>query len=151
MGKAGATILGLALLAGVAFYVGQSFLQPAAEHTERGESVLTGGLDPKIELVTILEDSELPRGLEAPEVDEDLMYLSVEIFYPERPSFPEPEAHHLTACNEGAWFKAEPVHIHAEVTPDGTRASLIYRVGGEFEWGRITHGETVIAERISLE
>ena len=151
MGKAGATILGFALLAGAAIIVGRSFLLPAAERSERDGTVLTGGLDPRIESVEVLEDSDLPPGVNAPKVDEDLIYIRVDIFYPERESFPAPDAHHLTGANRETWFESEPVHSVTETTEDGARAVLIYSVGTKFEWGRIAHGKLVIAERFEVD
>ena len=72
-------------------------------------------------------------------------------FYPERESFPAPDAHHLTGANRETWFKPEPVHSVTETTEDGARAVLIYSVGVKFEWGRIAHGKLVIAERFEVD
>jgi hypothetical protein len=149
VGKAGATILGLAVLAGVAIYVGKSYLSPAGEQAERDESVLTGALDPRIDSVELLEDSDLPEGVDAPMVGDLTRYVRVTIFYPDRPQAPAGEDHKLTRVNVGE-FDSDPVHTAASIDEDGARVIVVYRVGAAFDWGRIERDGTVIAERFEL-
>jgi len=150
VGKATASILGFAVLAGVAFYVGKSFLSPSSEKAEREESVLTGALDPRIEYAEMLEDADLPDGIDAPKVGDSTRYMRITILYPDRPRAPGPEEHMLTEVNAGE-FTADPVHGIVSEDEEGARIIVIYRVSADFEWGRIERGERVIAKRFELD
>ena len=150
MGKAGTTILGLAVLVGAAIFVGRSYLMPGGEGGERDDSVLTGALDPRVDSVELLEDADLPEGVEPPKVGDLARYVRVTILYPGQPRAPEPEEHKLTQVNAGD-FDADPVHGETLVEAEGARVVLIYRTSADFEWGRIELGEKVIAERFQLE
>ena len=88
MGKSTATLLGIAILAGAAIYIGRAYLFPAAERSERQEAVLTGKLDPRLLDVFVLQDAELPEGVPPPRVGEDDMYVQVSILYPALPEVP---------------------------------------------------------------
>ena len=150
MGKSGVTILGFAVLAGAVIYVGQSYLNPAGEKAERDESVLTGALDPRIEYAELLEDADLPEGIDAPKVGDLTRFMRVLILYPDQPRAPDPMTHKLTQVSAGT-FDATPVHGETSSDAEGARIVVVYRVSAEFEWGRIERDEKVITERFVLD
>jgi len=134
----------------VLFYVGDSFLNPAGEQVEREESVLTGALDPRIESALLLEDADLPEGVEPPKVGELTRYLQVTILYPDRPTAPGAEEHLLSQVNAGA-HQEKPVHGEIIAGEDGSRVLATYRVSADFEWGQLRLGKEIIAEHFELD
>ncbi|MHC4956532.1 MAG: hypothetical protein ACYTGZ_22050 [Planctomycetota bacterium] len=151
MGKSGATILGIAVLAGAAIYIGSRYLSPGAEHAERKEAVLTGALEPQVEAVEFLEDSDLPPGVTPPKVGEPMRYVRLTIFYPQRPKVPTPSDHHLTQVNAESDFEKVPVHVEEELVEEGARLFVTYRVSADFVWGRIECNEKLIVARFELD
>jgi len=150
VGKSGATILGFAALVGAVFYIGQSFLDPAAERAEQEQTVLTGALDPVVEFAEMLEDADLPQGIDPPGVGDDIRYVRVSVLYPDRAKTPEASAHLLAEAERGE-FVTEPAHATGSVTEEGARVVLIYRVDSRFEWGRIEHNENTVIARFELD
>ena len=150
VGKSGATILGLAALAGAVFYIGQSYLDPATERAEQEQTVLTGALDPVVEFAEILEDAALPEGIEPPTVGDDIRYVRVSILYPDRIKAPEARSHLLAQAGAGA-FVADPAHATTSVDEDGARVVVVYQVDSRFEWGRIECDDKTIIERFELD
>ena len=150
MGKSGATILGFAALVAAVFYIGQSYLDPAAERAEQEQTVLTGALDPVVEFAEMLEDADLPQSIEPPGVGDDIRYVRVSVLYPDRANAPEASVHLLAEAERGE-FVAEPAQATGSVTEDGARVVLIYRVDSRFEWGRIEHNEKTVIARFELD
>lgn len=151
MGKSSATILGIAMLAGAAIWVGRAYLFPAAEKTERKEAVLTGAMKPRLESAYVLQDSELPGHVPAPRVGEDAMYMRVSILYPGLPEVPQPDAHRLTEVNGHPAARQDAAHVETEVDDEGARIHLYFRVSSEFEQGTIARGNKTVLESFLLE
>lgn len=151
MGKSTATLVGIALLAGAAIYLGNAYLFPAAEQTERKEAVLTGNLDPQLEGVVVLQDSELPRGVTPPKVGEDAMYIRVTVLYPALPRVPDPKEHHLVDINGRPDTVREPAHFDTEVDEEGARIHMLFRVEPDFLSAAVARGKQTILDSFILE
>ena len=147
-----ATILGLAILAGGGFLIARMIVPGASEPEHKRESVLTGAYTPRLEEVGILEDADLPRGIEAPGIDSDTLYLFVVVLFPGAPNVPDHGAHKLDRINGVSDKALDPVHTSAEyVEGEGTYLELVYRIDGEFEHAWLVRDGKAIVERISLE
>jgi len=151
VGKSAATLLGLAVIAAGAIYLGRAFLFPATERGERREAVLTGNLDPRLEEVAVVQDTELPPGVPVPKVGEDTLYIRVVVLYPALPEVPEADRHRLVDINGMPGVEAKPAHVGTEVHEDGARATLVFRVPPDFEQGTLRRGNTVVLESILLD
>jgi hypothetical protein len=139
------------MLAGAAIYVGRAYLNPAAEESQRKESVLTGAMDPRLIEVTVLQDSDLPEDVPALRIGEDAMYLLVSVLYPGVPEVPEPKEHRLTLVNGHPGALQVPAHVETEVDEHGARVNLLYRVAPDFESGAIERGKTTVVKTFILE
>lgn len=139
------------MLAGAAIYVGRSYLNPAAEKSERDRSVLTGAMDPRLDDLAVLQDSELPDGVAPPRVGEDAMYVRVSVLYPGLPDVPDPDQHRLTQVNGHPAAVQTPAHVETDVDDTGARIHLLFRVAPDFESGAIERGKTKVVESFVLE
>jgi hypothetical protein len=139
------------MLAGAAIYVGRTYLDPAAEESQRNKSVLTGAMDPQLIEAAVLQDSDLPDGVPPLRVGEDAMYLLVSVLYPGVPQVPEPKEHRLTLVNGHPAAVQTPAHVETEVDEDGARVNLLYRVAPDFESGAIERGKTTVVKTFILE
>jgi hypothetical protein len=151
VGKSTAAILGIALLAGAAIWIGRAYLNPAAEQSERNESVLTGAMDPRLQEIEVVQDADLPDGVPAPQVGEDAMYLRVSVLYPGLPDVPEPHRHKLTRVNGQPAVAQDPAHVETEVDDSGALVHLLFRVDPGFESGAIARGKKTILKSFVLE
>ena len=151
VGKSSITILAIALLAGAAIYAGRSYLNPAVEESMRNESVLTGHLDPRLDDIEVLQDSDLPDEVTPPKVGEAAMFIRVTVLYPAMPRVPDPEDHRLVRVNGDPAAGHTPAHVETDVDEDGARVYLIFRVTPGFESADVARGETTVVEALVLE
>ncbi len=151
MRRALITLLGIAILAGAAIFIMRQFLKPAAEKAERKEPVLTGAYDVRLDSCRVLEDHELPEGLEPPGVGDESLYLLVVALYPGRDNAPPAEQHFLGRVNGEAEGTLRPVHSSSEVAADGQYISLVFRAPPEFESARLMHEDKTLVERVTLD
>jgi len=151
VGKSSATLVGIALLAGAAIYLGRAYLFPATERSERREAVLTGKLDPRLDEIVVLQDSELPAGVTPPRVGEDAMFIRITVLYPALPEVPEPKEHRLAEVNGRPGAILDPAHVETEVDQDGARVHLTFRVAPDFISGTIARGKTTVLSTVVLE
>jgi len=151
VGRATLTILGLAIVAVAATFIAKNALRPNQEEVQRKQDVLTHAYLPSLIECTIVEDSDLPPTLPRPEVDEDLLYIAVVVFYPGVDRVPEPREHRLERVNGVAGVVLEPVHTSYEQDEDGTYITLLYRTDNSFRYGRMVRGDRPLFERVVLE
>ncbi len=145
------TLLGIALLAGAAIFIMRQFLKPEAEKAERKEPVLTGAYDVRLDSCHILEDHELPEGLEPPAVGDESLYLRVVALYPGRDNAPPAAQHFLDRVNGEAETYLRPVHSASEVTAEGHYIQLVFLVPPTFELARLMHEDKTVIERVALD
>ncbi len=130
---------------------GVIFLRPADKTEQSEPAELTGNMDPKIEVVQILEDSEVPPELPSLTVGGSELYLLVTVFYPGLPVVPEPMGHRIDNINGNLKSNAAVMAVDSDSDDDGARADLFFRVENDFETARLVRGSKVIAARIELD
>jgi len=144
-------ILGIAVVAGAAIFIGREFLKPASERAQAQEKVLSGAYDPRIEFCSLLEDAELPEGLEPPEVGSTQRYLRVIVLFPEVNVIKGAKhEYHLDRINGSRDDPLEPVHSDLAQDEDGVVLTLTYATDSGFENARLVHDDIVIVKRVTL-
>ena len=152
MGRTVGTIIGLAILAVGAIWVGRKFLEPAQEAAEADSNVLSGAYEARLEECRVIADSEIPDGLPVPAVGEEFYYVLVAVLYPEREQVPLPEAHHLDQIDGLPGTSLFPVQPpFTESGRDGAILEIIVRVDEIFEEARLMCGEEVVLRRVQPE
>jgi len=149
--KTVATALGLGVLAFGAIVFGRQMLKPAAEKQERSRTVLTGLTEPRLRSCRVLEDSEIPEGLDKPRVGEDLDYLGVEIHYPGAARVPDHAGLFLGLVNGREGADLPPLHRETYEDEEGAYLYLVFRVEGTFEFGQIRRDDAVVLPRVAPE
>ncbi|MEE8105068.1 MAG: hypothetical protein V3T86_05995, partial [Planctomycetota bacterium] len=99
MNRAVLTMLGLGAAAVLAIFVGKQFLGSAEDAKDRREGVLTGLTQPRLEALEVLEDSELPEGIEPPGVGASFIFIEVDILYPSAAREPDGDPYSLSRIN----------------------------------------------------
>ena len=146
------TIISIALIAGVAIYLGRVYLKPAKERAEAKEAVLSGAYDARVEVCSMLEDHELPEGVEAPEIGSTERYVQLIVLFPEVNIIKGAKyEYQLDRINGGEGDPIDPVHADIEVEEDGVVLTLTYKTDEDFEHGRLVHDGNVIVEKAALE
>ncbi|MGQ0613216.1 MAG: hypothetical protein ACT4PV_05705 [Planctomycetaceae bacterium] len=151
MKKGVAAVVGLAIVGMAAIVIGRHMLKPAAEKQERSRTVLTGLTEPRLARCRILEDSEVPEGVEAPRVGEAVVYLAVEILYPAAARVPEHAGMFLSRVNGASGRDLEPVHTETDSDEDGAYLYLVFKVEEEFQYAQIRREDKVVLARVSPE
>lgn len=152
MGRTVGTILGLAILAVGAIWVGGKLLEPAQEMAEADSSVLSGAYDARLVECRVLANSEIPDGLAVPDVGEEFYYVLVAVLYPEREQVPLPEAHHLAELDGLPGTSLFPVQPPiTEPGSDGAFLEIIVRVDEVFDEARLMCGEEVVLPKVEPE
>jgi hypothetical protein len=151
VGRTAWTIIALAGIAVGAIFLARSMLNPAKEKAEQKQAVLNEDARPRVTECVVLDDADLPDGVERPAVGTDVLYVSVTIFYPDFPEVPMPEKHVLDTVNGNANTRLEPVHTTTELDPLGAYGILIYKTNSAFVHARLLRGEEVVEERVELE
>jgi hypothetical protein len=152
MGRISATVLGIAILAGGAIFVSRAMLRPATEEVERREPVLTGAHDPRLYDCRVLEDTELPEGLEPPSVGEDYLWLRVVVFYPGVAEAPAPQEHVFDKVNGDPAATLRPKHAEGAPGEDGGAfVHLTFRIDREFRFARLARDGKAVLEKVSVE
>ena len=144
------SLLGLGILVGGVFLVVRPFLTKE-EPQKEDDSVLTGLQDPRLHRVVVLEDSELPDDVPRPGVDEDLLYVSVVIFYPGAARVPGVGTYRLERINGRPDGELGAIATFPEVDEDGAYVEAIFKVGGDFESAQIFRGPSLLAKKVSLD
>lgn len=152
MNRSTATVVGITILAGGAIFVGRAMLRPATEEVERREPVLTGAMNPRLHECRMLEDTELPEGIEPPQVGEDVLYLRVAVLYPGVAEAPAAKEHVLDKVNGDPAATLAPAHAeNAPADGDGAVARLTFRVDSGFRFARVSRDGKAVLEKVSLE
>jgi hypothetical protein len=151
VGRTVGTIIGLAILAGGAIWVGRQFLEPAQEMAEADSSVLSGAYEARLEECRVLAPSELPDGLRPPKVGEAFDFVLVAVLYPEREQVPTPELHHLDRIDGLPGTNLHPVHTYTETASEGAFLEVIFRVDEVFDEARLMRGEEVVLRQLRPE
>jgi hypothetical protein len=146
-----AAITGIVILVLAGIIGGWAFLRPAEDAPTEKPEELTDAMTPQIEVVQILEDSDVPKELSPLKVGGSDVYLLVTVFYPGLPDVPEPRSHRLTNINRDVKLHAEALVADADVDDEGARVDLFFLVGQDFERARLVRGSTIVAEKIELE
>jgi len=146
-----ATTIGLAALAIGAVWVAKTMVQPTKEKVERKQAVLNSEASARVTECRILEDYELPRGLERPGVGDDTMYILVTVHYPGYPEAPELMQHHLIRVDGREGARLEPSHAVSETDEDGSYAVLTFRTTQDFTFATLRPGEKVLTGSLRLE
>jgi len=144
-------IAGILILVIGGVIAGMIFLRPAEKTAQTEPAELTGEMEPQIELVQVLEDSEVPSDLPSLKVAGSEIYLLVTIFYPGLPVVPEPMGHRIDNINGNPRSHAAALVVNSDSDEDGARADLFFLVGDDFETARLVRGSKVIAARIELD
>ena len=145
-------ILGIALVAGAAIFIGLEFLKPASESAQAKEDVLSGAYAARVEVCTLLEDAELPEGLEPPEIGSTQRYLRVVVLFPEVNVIKgAKDEYHLDRVNGSRDDPLTPVHSDLTQEDDGAVLTLTYATDIEFDNARLVHDDIVIVERVTLQ
>jgi hypothetical protein len=147
MNRAVLTLLGLGAAAVLAIFIGKQFLGSAEDAKDRREDDLTGLTLPRLESINVLEDSELPQGIEPPGVGDSFMYIEVDILYPSAAREPDGDPYGLAGIN-GRSDTTAPVSKQTEETDDGIYVALVFRVSDAFEHAALVRGERKLLERI---
>ncbi len=143
------SLLGLGILAGGIFLFVRPFI--TKEEPKKEDSVLTGLQEPQLHRVAVLEDSELPEGVRRPDVDEDLMYLSVVVFYPGAARVPGVGTFRLERVNGQPRGELGAIATFPEVDDDGAYVEAVFKVGGDFQYAQIFRGPSLLAKKVSLD
>jgi hypothetical protein len=152
MKRGAATIVGLAILAIAATFVGRMFLSPARERVEQRSSVLSGAYEERLTECRILEDAELPADVERPGVGEAIYYLHLAVLYPGVANLPaEPEEHRLVGINGSPTAELSPVHAESAFDDEGTTVYLIFKTDGTFDFARLVRPDKTVLEKVALE
>ncbi len=147
MNRAVLTLLGLGAAAVLAIFVGKQFLGGAEEAKDRREVVLTGLTLPRLESLHVLEDSELPEGLDPPGVGASFLFIEVAILYPSAAREPAGDPYELSRIN-GTSATASSVDKETEDTDEGIYVSLVFKVTDTFEHAALVRGDVQLLERI---
>lgn len=150
MGKAGINVLGLGAIAVAAILIAKGMLKPTQEKVERNANVLSGAYEPRIVEFRVLEDSELPEGVEAPPVGAAEFCFVLAVLYPEHASLPE-GAHRLVEVNGVIDDVLDPIHVEEATDEEGATVYLTFRSDGTFRFAHVARGDTVLVERAALE
>ncbi len=145
------TTLGLAALAIGAVWVAKTMIGPTQEKVERGQSVLNAAAAARVVECRILEDSELPEGLERPGVGGRTVYLLVAIHYPGYAAAPGLANHSLIRVNGRPDTTLQPVHTASEPDEDGATGYLTFRTTLDHSFAKLIHGDKVLAESLHVE
>ncbi|MHC4548661.1 MAG: hypothetical protein ACYTEZ_07770 [Planctomycetota bacterium] len=151
MGRFALTVLGLAIVAVAAILIAKGVLRPTQEKVQRSKSVLTGAYEAKFLECFVLEDRDLPDELAPPKVDEDLVYLRVDLLYPGVERVPSPKSHVLQTINGVPGTELRPVHTAYEVGYEGTYLYLVYRSDQSFAFAHMSREGTLLFEKVALE
>jgi len=144
-------IIGIALVAGVAIYLGRAYLKPATERAQAKTSVLSGAYDVRVEACTILEDDELPEGLEPPAIGSSDRYVQLVVLFPEVTVIKgDKHEYQLDSINGMRGDPIDPSHADIAVEDDGVVLTLTYRTDEDFEYARVVHDGNVIVQKAEL-
>jgi hypothetical protein len=144
-----ATIAGLAIVAGAAIFIGRAWLKPASERAEARKGVLSGAYDARTEYCDFLQDSELPEGLEPPDVGSDLLYLRVVVLFPEVATINgKAEDYELAHVNGDPKQTLAPVHSSIEAIDEGVLLTLTFASDASFDSARLMLDETMVVENV---
>ena len=130
---------------------GVIFLRPPNEAKRTEPEELTGEMQPLVELVQVLEDSEVPPDLPALKVGGSKLYLLITVFYPGLPAVPSPMEHRIDNINGKPRSNATALGVDSDSDDEGSRADLFFLVDDGFETARVVRGTTVIAARVELD
>lgn len=144
------SLLGLGILIGGIFLFVRPFITKE-EPTKKEDSVLTGLQEPQLHRVAVLEDSELPEGVSLPDVDEDLMYLSVVVFYPGAARVPGVGSFRLERVNGQPRAELGAIATFPEIDDDGAYVEAVFKVGADFQYAQIFRGPSLLAKKVSLD
>ncbi len=148
MGRGATAILGLAVLAVCAVFLAKGLVEPKQEELERSKDVLNAEAQPRLVGCTELSDVERPKELPAPPVGADYFYLTVTVLFPGFATV-EGEKEHVLVVDGGGSKKT--LHSEVEIDDDGAYLTMIFRVDGDFESGRLLRGETEVIKRVQME
>jgi len=144
MTRAIASLLGIGILIGGGILLVR-LLQPTEPATPpKPTAVLTGAYAPVLVDSAVLQDHELPAGLEPPGVGSDTIYLQIVIQYPGAANVPDPEKHHLDHVRGGGAPTLSPVDIDTWEGEGGAMLALVFRTLNTFESARLVRGTAVI-------
>jgi hypothetical protein len=151
VGKTTWTIIALAAIAVGAIFFAKGFLAPAQEEAERNKEILNKEARPRVLECVVLEDGDLPDGITAPQVGEDVIYVLVTVFYPDFLKVPDLDKHVLDGVNGSATPQLRPVDATEESDERGAYAALVFKTNGEFAYARLIRADEVLEERVTLE
>jgi hypothetical protein len=151
MGRGVGTVLGIAVVAIAAIWVAKSMLKPTQEKVERRAPVLSGEYAPRLEECRALPDTELPAGVPAPLVDEDLLYVEVIVLFPGVSVVQDVKDHRLAEINGVVKTSLSPVFSSVDVAEEGAYLVLVFKANHAFENARLVCNGQVVLERVELQ
>ena len=152
MNRSVKTILGLAVVAGAAIFLGRAYLKPASERAQASEKVLSGAYDARIEMCRFLEDNELPEEIPPPEVGSDTRYLRVLVLFPEVTIIAgAADEYHLGHVNGDPGRRLEPLVSEKAKEDDGVILTLTFETDDSFLDAKLVRGKKVVVGRVELE
>jgi hypothetical protein len=141
------TLFGLAIVAGGAILVGGAFLEPEKEKRDASQDVLTGAYDARVEECVILEDNELPKGVEPPELGSSERYVRVVILFPGVPTIAGKGSDYvLQDVNGQKNLRLAPVDAEIVADEAGVFLTVVYKSDDEFQRAKLVRGEEVLAD-----
>lgn len=152
MNRIVATIIGLGLVAVAAILIGRAFLKPASERAQAKGKVLTGQYDARLDFCDIIEDAELPEGLEPPGVGSTVRFVQVIVLFPQVNVIKgDPQDYVLDKVNGATSPILPPVHSEMSVEEEGVILTLTYETDVNFEYARLVRDEDVVLKRVGLQ
>jgi len=151
MTRAIASMIGIGLLIGGGIFLIRLLQPTESPSPPKKEEVLTGAYAPVLVEYAVLQDHELPQGIEPPGVGSDVIYLQLIVQYPGAASVPEVAAHKLDRVQRGGAPALTPVHAEAWDDEGGPKLALVFRTLASFRSGRLMRGETVVLEDFRIE
>ena len=146
------SILGLAVVAGAAIYIGRAFLKPASEQAQASSGVLSGAYDARVETCAILEDHELPEGLKRPDIGSSDRYVQLIVLFPQAAKISgKKDEYHLDRINGSLSEPIGPAYCEMATEEDGIVLTLTYATNEDFVTARLVRGEEVIVKQVALE
>jgi hypothetical protein len=143
-----ATLVGVLLIAGAAVIVGKFLFPAKPAHTAKGEGILSKEYAPRLRECRFLEDTELPEGVEPPEVGAPEAYLLVVVLYPGVAAAPKSTEFALDRINGHPQTRIEPVSSAEEVDDAGAAIHLVFLARHDFQYGRVTLDGKPVLEKI---
>jgi len=146
-----ATIFGVVLIAGAAVIAGKFLFPAKSDRDAKHGADLNRHYAPKLADCRFLEDTELPEGIEPPEVGAADLYLAVVVLYPGVAAPPKEGEFALDRINGHPQTRVLPVAATADADDEGATVRLVFLVRHDFQYGRITLDGKPVLEKIVLQ